>query len=102
MSNKLSPGARFRKALKDNQPLQMDGTSNAYAAMMAEKVGPGDAVFTTPFTFFATAEPGSEGDAPTHTHPIMPVYSRNSIAVLPCVHLINCQTHAYLGDVFAG
>ena len=39
MSNKLSPGARFRKALKDNQPLQIVGTINAYAAMMAEKVG---------------------------------------------------------------
>lgn len=39
MSNKLSPGARFRKALKDNQPLQIVGTINAYAAMMADKVG---------------------------------------------------------------
>lgn len=39
MSNKLSPGARFRKALNDNQPLQIVGTINAYAAMMAEKVG---------------------------------------------------------------
>ncbi|MCK0163964.1 methylisocitrate lyase [Marinobacter sp. S6332] len=39
MSNKLSPGARFRKALKDNKPLQIVGTINAYAAMMAEKVG---------------------------------------------------------------
>ena len=39
MSNKLSPGARFRKALKENQPLQIVGTINAYAAMMAEKVG---------------------------------------------------------------
>jgi methylisocitrate lyase len=39
MSKKLSPGARFRKALKENQPLQIVGTVNAYAAMMAEKVG---------------------------------------------------------------
>ncbi|MBQ0831346.1 methylisocitrate lyase [Marinobacter sp.] len=39
MTNKLSPGARFRKALKDNKPLQIVGTVNAYAAMMAEKVG---------------------------------------------------------------
>ena len=39
MSNKLSPGARFRKALKENQPLQIVGTINAYAAMMADKVG---------------------------------------------------------------
>ena len=39
MSKKLSPGARFRKALKENQPLQIVGTINAYAAMMADKVG---------------------------------------------------------------
>lgn len=39
MSTTLSPGARFRKALKENQPLQIVGTINAYAAMMAEKVG---------------------------------------------------------------
>src|SRR5690554_1986547 len=39
MANKLSPGARFRKALKENQPLQIVSTINAYAAMMAEKVG---------------------------------------------------------------
>lgn len=39
MSSKLSPGARFRKALQDNKPLQIVGTINAYAAMMAEKVG---------------------------------------------------------------
>ena len=39
MSSKLSPGARFRKALNDNKPLQIVGTINAYAAMMAERVG---------------------------------------------------------------
>ena len=39
MTSTLSPGARFRKALKENQPLQIVGTINAYAAMMAEKVG---------------------------------------------------------------
>lgn len=39
MSKKPSPGARFRKALKDSQPLQIVGTINAYTAMMAEKVG---------------------------------------------------------------
>jgi methylisocitrate lyase len=39
MSTKPTPGARFRKALKDNHPLQIVGTINAYAAMMAEKVG---------------------------------------------------------------
>jgi methylisocitrate lyase len=39
MTQHLSPGARFRKALKDNHPLQIVGTINAYTAMMAEKVG---------------------------------------------------------------
>jgi len=39
MSSKRSPGARFRKALNDNKPLQIVGTINAYAAMMAERVG---------------------------------------------------------------
>ncbi|MFP3978274.1 methylisocitrate lyase [Marinobacter sp. KMM 10035] len=39
MSSKLSPGARFRKALNENKPLQIVGTINAYAAMMAERVG---------------------------------------------------------------
>ncbi|MDR9424038.1 MAG: methylisocitrate lyase [Marinobacter sp.] len=39
MANKLSPGARFRKALKENTPLQIVGTINAYSAMMAERVG---------------------------------------------------------------
>ena len=39
MSNKLSPGARFRKALNENKPLQIVGTVNAYSAMMAQKVG---------------------------------------------------------------
>lgn len=39
MSKTLSPGARFRLALKESQPLQIVGTINAYAAMMAEKVG---------------------------------------------------------------
>jgi methylisocitrate lyase len=39
MSKNLTPGACFRKALKDNHPLQIVGTINAYTAMMAEKVG---------------------------------------------------------------
>jgi len=39
MPRQPSPGARFRKALKDNHPLQIVGTINAYTAMMAEKVG---------------------------------------------------------------
>ena len=34
-----TPGQRFRQALKDNQPLQIVGTINAYTAMMAKKVG---------------------------------------------------------------
>ncbi|RRJ84865.1 methylisocitrate lyase [Aestuariirhabdus litorea] len=39
MSNKLSAGGRFRKALRENSPLQIVGTINAYSAMMAEQVG---------------------------------------------------------------
>ncbi|MEC9255815.1 MAG: methylisocitrate lyase [Pseudomonadota bacterium] len=35
----MTPGQKFRKALEDNQPLQIVGTINAYAAMMAEKIG---------------------------------------------------------------
>lgn len=34
-----SPGARFRQALKDNHPLQIVGTINAYCAMLAEDSG---------------------------------------------------------------
>lgn len=37
--NKLSPGAKFRQALKDNQPLQIVGAINAYCAMLAEDAG---------------------------------------------------------------
>jgi methylisocitrate lyase len=39
MSKKPTAGARFRKALKANHPLQIVGTINAYTAMMADKVG---------------------------------------------------------------
>ncbi|MDX1587439.1 MAG: methylisocitrate lyase [Oleiphilaceae bacterium] len=39
MSQSLTPGARFRKALAENHPLQIVGTINAYSALMAEKVG---------------------------------------------------------------
>jgi methylisocitrate lyase len=36
---KLSPGARFREAIKAGDPLQVVGTINAYAAIMAERIG---------------------------------------------------------------
>ncbi|GAB2589707.1 methylisocitrate lyase [Nitrincola alkalisediminis] len=39
MANRLSAGARFRKALAETQPLQIVGTINAYHAMMATRVG---------------------------------------------------------------
>ncbi len=39
MTTTTSAGARFRKALEEERPLQVMGTINAYAAMMAERVG---------------------------------------------------------------
>jgi len=39
MSTQLSPGAKFRRALQINQPLQIVGTINAYSAMMAQQIG---------------------------------------------------------------
>ncbi len=39
MTTKMSPGAKFRKAISDNNPLQVVGTVNPYCALMAEKVG---------------------------------------------------------------
>jgi methylisocitrate lyase len=39
MSDKLTAGARFRKAIAEESPLQVIGTVNAYAAMMATQVG---------------------------------------------------------------
>lgn len=39
MTQKLSAGARFRRAIAEEKPLQVMGTVNAYAAMMATKVG---------------------------------------------------------------
>ncbi|RLA38941.1 MAG: methylisocitrate lyase, partial [Gammaproteobacteria bacterium] len=39
MTTSLTPGARFRKALADNKPLQILGTINPYCAMMAEQIG---------------------------------------------------------------
>jgi methylisocitrate lyase len=38
-STSLSPGARFRAALAEERPLQIPGAINAYAAMLAERVG---------------------------------------------------------------
>jgi len=35
----MSQGKKFRQALADNQPLQIVGTINAYAAMMAKQIG---------------------------------------------------------------
>jgi len=37
--NTISPGARFRAAITANIPLQVVGTINAYAAMMAQQIG---------------------------------------------------------------
>ncbi|WP_151704542.1 methylisocitrate lyase [Nitrincola alkalilacustris] len=39
MAEKLTAGGRFRKALAENQPLQIVGTINAYHAMMATRTG---------------------------------------------------------------
>ncbi|MBA4501861.1 methylisocitrate lyase [Marinobacterium marinum] len=39
MAEKLTAGARFRKALAESKPLQIVGTVNAYNAMMATRVG---------------------------------------------------------------
>ncbi len=37
--NNKSPGKKFREALESNKPLQLVGTINALAAMMANKIG---------------------------------------------------------------
>ena len=37
--SQVSAGARFRQALREESPLQVMGTVNAYAAMMAKQVG---------------------------------------------------------------
>ncbi len=39
MSTPVSPGARFRQAVKTQQPLQIVGTINPYCAMMAKREG---------------------------------------------------------------
>ncbi|MDO6685586.1 MULTISPECIES: methylisocitrate lyase [unclassified Agarivorans] len=38
-SSKLSPGARFRQAVAEQNPLQIVGTINPYCAMMAQREG---------------------------------------------------------------
>ena len=35
----MSAGKKFRNALKDNKPLIIPGTINAYSAILAEKSG---------------------------------------------------------------
>ncbi len=37
--NRLSPGTRFRTAVREEKPLQVVGAINAYAARLAERVG---------------------------------------------------------------
>ena len=39
MSNNISRGSVFKKAIKDNNPLQVVGTINAYTSILAEKSG---------------------------------------------------------------
>lgn len=39
MTRPLSPGARFRAAVREEKPLQVVGVINAYAARMAERTG---------------------------------------------------------------
>jgi methylisocitrate lyase len=39
MNSKLSAGARFRKAVQEERPLQVAGAVNAYAARLAERTG---------------------------------------------------------------
>lgn len=39
MSEKLTPGGRFRSAILTHKPLQVVGTINPYCAMMAEHIG---------------------------------------------------------------
>ena len=39
MSNNISRGSIFKKAIKDNNPLQVVGTINAYTSILAEKSG---------------------------------------------------------------
>ncbi|OEF24804.1 methylisocitrate lyase [Vibrio rumoiensis] len=39
LEKRLTPGEKFRQAVKDNNPLQIVGTINPYCAMMAKNIG---------------------------------------------------------------
>ena len=39
MTNKPTAGGRFRLAIHEEKPLQIIGTLNAYAALMAQRTG---------------------------------------------------------------
>jgi methylisocitrate lyase len=39
MTTETSAGARMRRAIADEQPLQVVGTINAYSAMLAQRSG---------------------------------------------------------------
>ena len=39
MTNNMTAGARLRRAVAEERPLQVVGAINAYHAMMAERVG---------------------------------------------------------------
>lgn len=39
LQSMASPGARFRQSVRENRPLQVVGTINAYCALLAERAG---------------------------------------------------------------
>ena len=51
LENRLAEFAKVKHAVTCSS-----GTDALLIALMAKGVGPGDAIFTTPFTYFATAE----------------------------------------------
>ena len=61
MAEQQSAGARFRQALKEEAPLQVMGTINAYAAMMAERVG-----YRAIYLSGGLREPTGRGCDPAH------------------------------------